>query len=176
MTTNHLPTLTFFIIIFTTTFAPKTANGQGVCTLTTITEVNDVLPICCGSTGADDCSTGLPPRCSPECAELLVPFWEMCSGLMQIMGASAFDFDVQALADFASGQCTQSLALVRGAESCSEGTGRGDGNDLQSWVGDVNTACCVQHGINVCRDGDTVPWICALPFAGLRERSALLPW
>ena len=88
-----------------------------------------------------------------------MPFWETCSGLMQIMGASTFGFDVQALSDFIV-PCSQSISLVRGAESCQEGTGRGDGDDLHAWVGDVNTACCTQHGINVCRDGDTVPWIC----------------
>ena len=158
MPLNATPAIVSIFALTIGTLTPP-ARGQDVCTLGTINEINDILPICCGSTGSDMCADGLPPRCSPECAELLVPFWATCSGLMQIMGASTFDFDVQALSGFIV-PCSQSISLVRGAESCQEGTGRGDGDDLHSWVDDVNMACCTQHGVNVCRDGDTVPWIC----------------
>jgi hypothetical protein len=79
--------------------APRT-GAQSVCTLATLQEINDILPICCGSTAAPDCSAGMPPRCTPECAELLVPFWEQCSTLMQFMGPAGLGFDVHAVADF----------------------------------------------------------------------------
>ena len=142
--------------------APR-ADAQSVCTLMTLQEINDILPICCGSTVAPDCSAGMPPRCTPECAELLVPFWEQCSTLMQFMGPAGFSFDVHALADFIE-PCEQSMALVRGAASCgdSSGTGRGGADDLHSWVDDVQSACCTQNGINVCRGGDAIPWMCKL--------------
>ena len=104
-----------------------------------------------------------------------MPFWETCHGLMQIMGASTFGFDISALANFIK-PCQQSVALVRGAESCQEGTGRGDGDDLHSWVDDVNMACCTQHGINVCRDGDTVPWLCEFVVARRERCSHTYTW
>ena len=79
------------------------------------------------------------------------------------MGPSSFGFDVNAVGEFVE-PCMQSLALVQGAkDSCEEDLGRGGGGSLQSWVDDVNYACCMQEGINVCRDGDTVPWICMRP-------------
>ena len=139
----------------------------------------DILPICCGSTSAPgDCSDGMPARCAPECAELLVPFWERCSVLMQFMGTSSLGFDVQAIQAFVS-PCQQSLALVRGAESCEAGTGRGGDDNLQSWVQDVNDACCTQHGISVCRDGSEVPWTCnadcAMTFIPFMVRQRHLP-
>ena len=99
MPLNATPAIVSIFALTIGTLTPP-ARGQDVCTLGTINEINDILPICCGSTGSDQCAAGMPPRCSPECAELLVPFWETCSGLMQIMGASTFDFDVQALSDF----------------------------------------------------------------------------
>ena len=137
------------------------AEGQhSVCTLATLQDINDILPICCGSTSAPDCSAGMPARCAPECAELLVPFWQSCSTLIQFMGTDALGVDVHAVGGFIE-PCEQSLALMSGAESCEAGTGRGGPTDLHSWVDDVNGACCMQNGINVCRGGETVPWLCA---------------
>ena len=106
------------------------------------------------------CGTGMPARCAPECADLLVPFWQSCSALMQFMGNDALGFDLHAVSEFIE-PCEQTLALVSaGAESCDAGTGRGGAGDLHSWVDDVNSACCMQNGINVCRDGSAVPWVC----------------
>ena len=79
---------------------------------------------------------------------------------MQFMGNDALGFDLHAVSDFIE-PCEQALALVSaGAESCDAGTGRGGPGDLHSWVDDVNSACCMQSGINVCRDGSSVPWVC----------------
>ena len=53
--------------------------------------------------------------------------------------------------------------VAAGAESCDATTGRAGGaaaSDLTAWVEDVNAACCMQSGINVCRDGSAVPWVC----------------
>jgi hypothetical protein len=134
------------------------ARGQGtVCTIAMLQDVNDILPICCRGTM---CGTGMPARCAPECADLLVPFWQSCSALMQFMGNDALGFDLHAVSEFIE-PCEQTLALVSaGAESCDAGTGRGGAGDLHSWVDDVNSACCMQNGINVCRDGSAVPWVC----------------
>ena len=177
MPLNATPAIVSIFALTIGTLTPP-ARGQEVCTLGTINEINDILPICCGSTGSDDCASGMPPRCSPECAELLVPFWERCSVLMQFMGTSSLGFDVQAIQAFVS-PCQQSLALVRGAESCEAGTGRGGDDNLQSWVQDVNDACCTQHGISVCRDGDEVPWTCnadcAMTFIPFMVRQRHLP-
>ena len=74
--------------------APDPAGAQAVCGLATLQQIRDILPICCGSTAAPDCSAGFPPRCAPECAELLVPFWESCSTLMQFMGSDGLGVDV----------------------------------------------------------------------------------
>ena len=136
-------------------------SGQAICTIAMLQDVHDILPICCGGTASpENCASGMPARCAPECADLLVPFWATCSSLMQFMGNDALGFDLHAVSDFIE-PCQQTLALVSaGAESCDAGTGRGGPDDLHSWVDDVNSACCMQSGINVCRDGSAVPWVC----------------
>ena len=117
-------------------------------------DVEGIAPVCCGSTSAEDCSEGFPARCSPDCAALLVPFWDDCSPTMQMMGAAFFPFDVNAMADFMS-PCRQTEALKATASRSCGGT---DSRNLETWVDEVNEACCSQHGINVCRDGGAVPW------------------
>eukprot|EP01046_Picozoa_sp_COSAG06_P037806 COSAG06_NODE_4303_length_4382_cov_1.437310_2_plen_160_part_00 len=79
--------------------APDPAVAQSVCGLATLQQIQDILPICCGSTAAPDCSAGFPPRCAPECAELLVPFWESCSTLMQLMCSDGLGVDVHAVSE-----------------------------------------------------------------------------
>lgn len=129
------------------------------CNLGMLHDVTSITPICCGSTAADDCSQGFPPRCSPACAELLVPFWDDCQATMQVMGPGFFTFDVHAMSDFMS-PCRQTAALTATAsDTCAQQPAAdANGMQLESWVEQVNEACCSQHGINVCRDGDAVPW------------------
>jgi hypothetical protein len=131
------------------------------CNLGMLRDIDGIAPICCGSMSAADCSDGFPARCSPACAELLVPFWDDCAATMQMMGAGFFIFDVHAMSDFMS-PCQQTAALTASAsQSCAAPPADGGGSDgvqLESWVEEVNDACCSQHGINVCRDGDAVPW------------------
>jgi len=58
------------------------------------------------------------------------------------------------------GPCRQTVALMESShESCSAEEAGGE-QGLQVWVDQVNEACCAQHGIDVCRDGDEVPWTC----------------
>ena len=141
-------------------------HQSAACNLGMLRDIDGITPICCGSmTGAsasDDCSSGFPARCSPACAELLVPFWDDCEATMQMMGASFFTFDVHAMADFMS-PCQQTASLTASAaQTCAAPTAD---TQLESWVEEVNDACCSQHGINVCRDGDAVPWQCNAPCA-----------
>ena len=44
-------------------------------------------------------------------------------------------------------------------ESCSAEEAGGQ-QGLQAWVDTVNGECCLQHGIDVCREGSEVPWTC----------------
>jgi hypothetical protein len=127
------------------------------CNLGMLRDIDGIAPICCGSTSAADCSAGFPARCSPACAELLVPFWSDCAATMQMMGADFVPFDVHALADFMS-PCQQTAALTAGASESCAAPADGSDTQLETRVEQVNEACCSQHGINVCRDGDAVPW------------------
>lgn len=141
------------------------SNLANACNLGMLHDVVSITPICCGSTAAEDCSQGFPARCSPACAELLVPYWDDCAATMQVMGPGFFTFDVHAMSDFMS-PCRQTAALTASAsETCAQPVpgGGGDGLQLESRVDQVNEACCSQHGINVCREGDAVPWQCVWP-------------
>ena len=63
------------------------------------------------------------------------------------------------LSDFVS-SCRQTVVLMESSqESCSAEEAGGQ-QGLQAWVDRVNSACCLQHGIDVCRDGSEVPWTC----------------
>ena len=58
-------------------------------------------------------------------------------------------------------------------ESCSaEEAGGQEG--LQAWVDKVNSECCQQRGIDVCREGSEVPWtcnaVCAVAFIPFAEQ------
>ena len=126
------------------------------CSFQMLTELDSILPLCCGSTTADDCSDGFPPRCSPQCAELLVPYWEECSSFITFMGDDALSFAVEQMNGFIE-PCNQALSLQEAASRSVCGDSSGSG----SWIEDVNSDCCTQHGINVCRQSDSdVPWLC----------------
>merc|ERR1711969_316282 len=63
------------------------------------------------------------------------------------------------LSDFMS-PCRQTVVLMESShESCSAEEAGGE-QGLQAWVDEVNSQCCLQHGIDVCRDGSEVPWTC----------------
>ena len=63
------------------------------------------------------------------------------------------------LSDF-MGPCRQTVVLMESShESCSDEEAGGQ-QGLQAWVDRVNGACCLQHGIDVCREGSEVPWTC----------------
>ena len=58
------------------------------------------------------------------------------------------------------GPCRQTVVLMESShESCSAEEAGGE-EGLQAWVEEVNEQCCLQHGIDVCRDGSEVPWTC----------------
>ena len=149
-TSKFLTTVTTATICFS---APASAQ----CTFSALTSsMNGVLETCCSGTSAHDCSAGFPPRCSPVCGGVLVPFMEECAGLIGLMGASSFPFDPDALSAFSDGPCHQTLALTQGAaESCTD-----DEFGLYSWVEDIDAACCTQEGIDVCPTDTRVPWQC----------------
>ena len=63
------------------------------------------------------------------------------------------------LSDF-MGPCRQTVVLMESShESCSAEEAGGQ-QGLQAWVDQVNGECCLQHGIDVCREGSEVPWTC----------------
>lgn len=68
---------------------PVAVHSQDTCSFAMLNDLDSILPVCCGSTEADDCSAGMPARCSPECAQLLVPYWDQCSTMIQLMGTRA---------------------------------------------------------------------------------------
>ena len=55
-------------------------------------------------------AAGIPARCSPECAQLLVPYWDECRDMIGFMGEDAMPFDVEEMDDFIE-PCTQALEL-----------------------------------------------------------------
>ena len=58
------------------------------------------------------------------------------------------------------GPCRQTVALMESShESCSAEEAGGE-QGLQAWVDQVNEQCCLQHGVDVCREGSAVPWTC----------------
>ena len=58
------------------------------------------------------------------------------------------------------GPCRQTVVLMESSqESCSAEEAGGQ-QGLQAWVDQVNGECCLQHGIDVCREGSEVPWTC----------------
>lgn len=148
-----METYSLLLALLLTAEIPRPVYG---CNLGMLRDIDGITPICCGSTSAADCSHGFPARCSPACAELLVPFWDDCAPTMQLMGGDFFTFDVHAMADFMS-PCQQTAALTTTASQSCAAPADGSDMQLESWVEEVNEACCSQHGINVCRDGD-VPW------------------
>ena len=130
---------------------PSCARAQ--CSFAMLTDLDSILPVCCGGTAAEDCSGGMPARCSPECAELLVPYWDECSTMIQLMGGDMLTFDLDSMQSFIE-PCTQTLLLQTSGADCAESA------DVDSWVQDVNTNCCTQSGINVCTAGTGIPWLC----------------
>eukprot|EP01048_Picozoa_sp_COSAG05_P000243 COSAG05_NODE_6_length_45604_cov_26.489660_33_plen_929_part_00 len=140
-----------------TLLLPSTTHAQ--CSFAMLMDLDSILPVCCGSTEVDDCSEGLPARCSPECARLLVPFWDECSTMIQLMGGDMVTFDLTQMENFIE-PCTQTLLLHTSATTTCGATA-----DVDGWVGDVNTNCCEQGGVNVCSTTSGVPWLCNIECA-----------
>ena len=79
------------------------------------------------------------------------------------------------LSDFME-PCRQTVVLMESShESCSDEEAGGQ-QGLQAWVDTVNGECCLQHGIDVCREGSEVPWtcnaVCATVFIPFAEQFA----
>ena len=63
------------------------------------------------------------------------------------------------LSDF-MGPCRQTVVLMESSHGSCSAEEAGGQQGLQAWVDRVNGECCLQHGIDVCREGSEVPWTC----------------
>eukprot|EP01048_Picozoa_sp_COSAG05_P029420 COSAG05_NODE_9666_length_608_cov_43.522593_1_plen_135_part_00 len=70
------------------------------CNFAMLSELESILTVCCDSTEASDCSSGMPARCSPECAGLLVPYWDECNTMIQMMGDNMLTFELPQMEAF----------------------------------------------------------------------------
>lgn len=84
---------------------------SGGCPISHLDGFNDIAQICCeSSTGAADCSAGVPAVCTHECAMLLVPFWNSCGSLVLMLG-DLYTADETQIAAFATGSCHHTMVL-----------------------------------------------------------------
>ena len=93
-----------------------------------------------------------PVTCSHSCAQVLVPYDDLCGELLAVVGDGVVGFSVSGYTEFSTA-CRQTLVLYERAESagsCTAGAAVG----LQSRVDAVNTGCCEQNGTNVCANGE----------------------
>ena len=143
-------------------------GGALGCSLSTVNDgVRGVTAVCCGSSTGDACGASFPARCEPECAALLLPFWDECADTMQLVG-DTLPFDLQGMTDFAA-LCAHTGALFDGATSCAAGSSTS--GSLETWAGEVNAACCEQGGVAECDGASKVPSSCDAECA-----SAFLPF
>eukprot|EP01050_Picozoa_sp_SAG11_P027456 SAG11_NODE_6963_length_1218_cov_1.490617_1_plen_276_part_00 len=126
-------------------------------------ELDNIVQSCCEAASDPFCAQGFPVTCTHSCAELIVPFYDECGEMVQMVGQAGFDHvDIARLADFVE-PCRQTLVLANRAG--------GDaavciGELLQQRVANINSACCELNGANICTGGapDRCDAECAMVF------------
>ena len=136
-------------------FGGRPCYAQTHCGFDRLVNTESILATCCESTKARDCGKGFPPKCTLQCAKLLVPFYNSCAATLKTMPKGHFKFPIRALKSMVQ-NCEHTQELF--THSIVAGQCATNAKEKEKRILDVTEACCTQGGKFVCKNG--MPWKC----------------